>query len=263
MARNFWAIIFIIALVTIAGCNKSNTGKSQLIAEDVKIKEAAYLSSNVVDATEMDLVEEMAKNRKEYRQGLNALIDYYFKTGNNMKMNWAKTELQQFDEKAQYDYISEASMAGPELKATDSIEEADNLYNQALKVDKKASNLLILKDSDDLNLALKKYNQLIKNYPTSDKIDDAAYKSARIYEHFKDYEIALIYYQRTYQWDPETSYPAKYRAAWILDYHLRRRDQALILYQQAAKDKNISSVYRDYADTRAKELTKVIIPEDN
>ena len=263
MARKFLAIVFIIAIITITGCNKANTGKSRLVTEETKISEAAYLPSDIVDAAEIDIVEKMAKSRADYRQGLNALINYYNKAGNNMKMNWAKTELQQFDEKAQYNYISEASMAGPQLNAADEIPEANELYAQALELDKKARNLVIIKDSDNLRLALRKYNQLIKNYPTSDKIDDAAYKSARIYEHFKDYEIALVYYQRTYQWNPQTSYPAKYRSAWLLDYHLRRRDQALLLYQEAAKNKNISATYRDYADTRAKELTKVIIPENN
>ena len=263
MARKFLAIVFISAIIIITGCNKANTGKSRLVTEETKISEAAYLPSDIVDAAETDLVEKMAKSRTEYRQGLNALIDYYNKAGNNMKMNWAKTELQQFDEKAQYNYISEASMAGPQLKAADEIQEANELYAQASELERKASSLLVIKDSDTLRLALKKYNELIRNYPTSDKIDDAAYSSARIYEHFKDYEIALTYYQRTYQWNPQTSYPAKYRAAWLLDYHLRCRDQALLLYQEAAKDKNTSAIYRDYADTRAKELTKVIIPENN
>lgn len=263
MAKKFWASIFTIAMVTIAGCNKANTGESRLVTEETKIREAAYLPSNVVDATETDLVERMAKSRAEYRQELNALIDYYFEAGNNMKMNWAKTELQQFDEKAQYDYIVEAAMAGPELKATNSIAQADELYVQAVVLEQKAGNLMTAKNRDNLRLALREYNRLIKNYPTSDKIDDAAYNSANIYERFKDYEIALVYYQRTYQWDPQTSYPAKYRAALLLDNNLHRRDQALTLYQQAAEDENTPSFYRDYAKARIKRLTKVPYLERN
>jgi len=261
MVRKFLAFIFITSLAILTGCNEANKGESTLLVEETKITEAAYLSSNITDATETDLVEKMAKSRTEYRQGLNALVDYYNNTGNNMKMNWAKNELQQFDQKAQYNYISEASIAGEELKAIDKIAEADALYDQASEIDKKASAIVIMQDNNNLRLALTKYNQLIKTYPTSDKIDDAAYNSARIHEHFKDYEIALVYYQRTYQWDQQTTYPAKYRAAWILDYHLSRRDQALPLYQQAAEDKNVSEFYRDCANTRAKELTKVISPE--
>ena len=55
-----------------------------------------------------------------------------------------------------------------------------------------------------LRAALRKYGELISQYPTSDKIDDAAYKMARIHEGFGDYTIALAFYQRAYQWDAAT-----------------------------------------------------------
>ena len=48
-----------------------------------------------------------------------------------------------------------------------------------------------------------------------------------------DYKLALLYYQRTYQWDPETSYPARFKAAFILDRQFHQRDEALKLYQEA------------------------------
>ena len=92
---------------------------------------------------------------------------------------------------------------------------------------------VVLKDENLLRMALDKYNQLISKFPTSDKIDDAAFRAAGIYEHFKDYSIAVQYYQRTYQWDPQTIYPAKYKAAFILDQRLHRRAEALQLYQDA------------------------------
>jgi tetratricopeptide (TPR) repeat protein len=107
-----------------------------------------------------------------------------------------------------------------------------------------------------LRLALDKYNQLIKKYPTSDKIDDAAFRAGGIYEYFKDYTIALLYYQRAYQWDPDTIHPARFKAAYILDKRLHRRAEALELYQQVAKKKGQHGKYKVFAENRIRELTK-------
>jgi tetratricopeptide (TPR) repeat protein len=84
-----------------------------------------------------------------------------------------------------------------------------------------------------LQRALNKCNELIKEYPTSDKIDDAAYLAGEIHEFFKDYSIAVLYYKRAFQWDSQTPYPARYRAANLLDYQLFERDKALELYRES------------------------------
>jgi tetratricopeptide (TPR) repeat protein len=107
-------------------------------------------------------------------------------------------------------------------------------------------------------LALDKYNQLIKKYPTSNKIDDAAYKAGGIYEYFKDYSIAVLYYKRAYQWDPMTIHPARFRAAYILDRRLARRVEALELYEEAIKTEGRYEklvTWREFAEKRVKELS--------
>jgi tetratricopeptide (TPR) repeat protein len=105
-------------------------------------------------------------------------------------------------------------------------------------------------------LALETYNELIDKYPSSDKIDDAAFRAGRICEYFKDYTIALKYYQRTYQWDPETVYPARYKAAYILDVIQHRRAEALKTYQQALEKEDLSVKQREFVEERVKALTK-------
>jgi tetratricopeptide (TPR) repeat protein len=109
-------------------------------------------------------------------------------------------------------------------------------------------------------LALAKYNDVIKKYPSSDKIDDAAYNAGVIYEYFKDYSIALLYYKRAFQWDPDTIYPARFRAARVLDKNLHRNDEALQLYQQAVKTEGQYEKYREwkeFAIKRIRELQKL------
>ena len=197
----------------------------------------------------------MAGHRKAYRNSLESLVEYYGKAGNDMKLNWAKKELAGLNGIPQYNYIIDASVAGPNLKASTSIPEANSLYQQAVQLEDKAGLMLVVKDENLLRKALDKYNELIRRYPSSDKIDDAAYRAGLIYEHLKDYSIAIVYYQRVCQWDSATTYPAAFRAAYILDTHLARRAEALELYRKFILGNNGSVQQRQFAERRIKELS--------
>ena len=107
-----------------------------------------------------------------------------------------------------------------------------------------------------LTLNKKPPNQLIRRHPSSNKIGDAAFRAGGIYEYFKDYTIALLYHQRTYQWDPETIHPARFRAAFILDKRLHRRAEALEVYQQAVKKESRYEIWKEFAEKRIRELTR-------
>jgi len=253
MARIVLTTTLIVLLNILVGCGTYDTGRGRLVP-------AQTWSAPVITETvsgEMDIVEQVVVNRQAYRQSLGLLVKHYTNTGNNMKLRWAKKELAVLDAMPQYKYIIEAEAAGPNLKAIASIPEADRLYEDALELQKKAEQLVVIKDDNLLRLALDKYNQLISKHPSSDKIDDAAFKAGEIYDHFKDYTIALLYYQRTYQWDQETPYPARFRAAFILDKRLHRRAEALPLYQQAVEKAGKKYYdWREFAEKRIRELTK-------
>jgi tetratricopeptide (TPR) repeat protein len=191
-----------------------------------------------------------------YRQYLESLVAHYKKTGDNMKLKWAEDELSRLNKMPQYNYIIEASLAGPELKAKESINEANYLYDEAYRLENAAKRLIVVIDENLLRVALDKYNQVIKQYPSSDKIDEAAYRAGGIYEHFKDYTIALLYYQRAYQWDNNTGNPVRYKAAYILDQYLYRRGEALPLYQQALQNEKLSDNEQKFVQKRIDELTK-------
>jgi len=248
--------VVIVLLSLLVGCRGVDSGASQLVSMNVSPSPWSTEVLKAAQAGEADIVEQVVVNRRAYHQGLEMLVDYYTRTGDNMKLTWAKRELEALEKMPQYDYIIEASVAGSDLKATTSIAEADYMYWQAQQLEKKAKRLVIIKDEDLLRLALDKYNELIRKHPSSDKIDDAAYRAAGIYEYFKDYTLAVLYYQRVYQWDPETVYPAKYKAAYILDRKLHRRAEALQLYQQVLQQKGLEENYKQLAESRIKQLTK-------
>ena len=233
MWKRISGIIFLLVFVVfVSGCTEEVMDDSRFIIDPVAAKEAMNEGFGVPDGTEeVDLVENMAANRNNYRNSLRKLMEYYKVSGDALKHRWARRELGMFLNMPQYRYLMPGEAAYANLRATDAIEEADNLFAEAMALYKDARNLVVVTDETKLRDSLNKFNLIISNYPNSDKIDDAAFWAGRIYEHFKDYEIAVVYYQRAYQWDEETPYPARYRAAYIMDYHLRMREDAVVLYQ--------------------------------
>jgi tetratricopeptide (TPR) repeat protein len=257
MAKIVYTAVLIVLLNVLVGCNNVDSGRAQLVTSGTGQPPAAIVKAAA--GSETELIEQVAANRQAYRQGLVSLIDYYGRTGNNLKLEWARKELGALETMPRYNYIIEATVAGSDLKASTTVPAADELYAEASELQREAERLIVVKDDDLLRLALDKYNQLIRKYPTSDKIDDAAFKAAGIYEHFNDYTIALLYYQRAFQWDAATPYPARFKAAYILDSRMHRRAEALELYLKAlqteGKDARYSTL-KDYAEKRVEELSK-------
>jgi len=250
-----------ILILTIAiGC-ESNTGRSQQLPPrtnpHTETARAPLPLDNPSSSNEIDLVEQMTTNRQAYRRGLQALIQHYDAAGNHEKTLWAQQELEALDRIPMYRYIVEAQVFPATLRASERIPAADQLYAEAEQTRKKAGTFVPdqLKNEDVLRAAFGKYAEVIRQYQTSDKIDDAAYRMAGIQEVFSDYQLALQYYQRAYQWDASTPYPARFKAASILDRRLRRRAEALELYQEAIIKEAQFDEWRIPAERRVKELT--------
>ena len=243
----------------VLGCDEQIKDDSRFHIDPDLVQHAQSVGYAMADATEVDLVECMASKRSEYRASLMELMEFYRQQGAANKFAWAQKE---YDMLVQYRYLTPAEMVSADLMATDSIEEADVLYEKALEVYNKAGGMLIIVDEQKLRISLNKFNQLIEAYPSSDKIDDAAYRAARIYEHFKDHQIAAIYYQRVFQWNEETPYPARYRAAYTFDQKLHMRTEALPLYRLAvAKEKRYEDNI-EYAKRRIRKMTRLEKPAE-
>jgi len=260
MARIVLSVLIIVILSLSLGCQQADSGRGRLLPDRGSRAIGNVGSVNLSQAGETDIVEQIAINRRAYEQGLELLIRYYTKTGNNMKLNWAEKELMALDSIPQYKYIIEAEILESNLRASNSIIEADELYNSAEQSEKEARVLFIGKDNEKLREALDKYDRLIRNYPTSDKIDDAAFNAGVIYEDFKDYSIALLYFRRAYQWDPDTPHPARFRSARILDKRLHRYAEALENYREALNTEGKYGkhrIWKEFAEERIRALYKI------
>ncbi|MHC4104056.1 MAG: tetratricopeptide repeat protein [Planctomycetota bacterium] len=260
MARIVLSVLIIVLLSISLGCQQADSGRGRLITDRGNRAIGNVGSVNLAQAGETDIVEQIAINRRAYEQGLELLIRYYTKTGNNMKLNWAEKELMSLDSIPQYKYIIEAEILESNLRASTSIPEADDVFEDAQNLEKEARVLFIGKNNDKLREALDRYDRLIRNYPTSDKIDDAAFNAGVIYEDFRDYSIALLYFRRAYQWDPETPHPARFRSARILDKRLHRNAEALELYREALNTEGKYGkrrIWVDFAEDRIKALYRI------
>jgi TolA-binding protein len=257
--------IAVLALISlyVFGCTDVIQDDDRFRAEDKVEKEVNTVGMLVPNPGEVDLVEGMALYRNSYRAGLEQLVELYSDSGDTIKLAWAKNELRSFLTTPKYKYLMVAEIAGPELKAVDLIIEATELFDEAMAIYNDAVALLVVVDEDKLRLALSKFNDIIALYPTSDKIDDAAYKAGRIHDHFRDYEIAAVYYQRTFQWNTDTRYPARSRAAYVMDKRLNQKDKALALYQLAVQHEKHFPSNVEYAKERILALTKSDLKLDN
>lgn len=210
-------------------------------------------------ATETDLVEELMRTRKAYQRSLERIVDYYTETGSKIKLQWARKELDALKSTCPNPV---PRLAPDHYKATNSIPAADNLFRDAQALEKSIGVISETRynNRDKLRLAVQKYEQLIGEYPTSDKIDDAAFHAGLILEEFRDYMVSLDYCRNAFKWNPETPYPARFKAAYILDKHMHRYDEALKLYQEALKteakhDKH--KQWKEFAEQRIKEIREL------
>jgi tetratricopeptide (TPR) repeat protein len=260
MARTVFISVTLSLLVAAAGCTSPDSAYRE---PKRTVYESTVAANSVTDVNkstdQVALVEQVIKNRMGYRKSLQLLVDLYNREGDNRRLGWAQQELRALDRMPQYTYIIDQSVFPEDLKATARIPEADKLFLDAYKTDTQARALGLLNE-EQLRVALSKYKDVIRQYPTSDKIDDCAWQLAKIYEDFREFDSAIMFYKRTFQWDPmSTNYPARFNAAQLLD-DMGRRDEALPLYQQSVdkEAKFLGNV--SIAKRRIAELTNTMAP---
>jgi hypothetical protein len=215
-------------------------------------------SPSLVEAEEIDLVEEVLDHRALYHRALRQLRDYYEKKGYAVKQSWAEFELKGLRSVKPFRYLLDAEIPADSLKPARQVAEADALYAEALDLMKRGGHGIPALCNQDLMVrAAAKLRQLVEEHPSSDKIDDAAFYMGEIHkEYFADQEpIAVRWYERAWNWDPTTPHPARFQAAVVYDYRLHDRARALELYHsvlahETGDEKNIR-----FATRRIRELS--------
>jgi len=180
---------------------------------------------------DLPLVERVLKARREYLEALEELRAHYIKYSDLERQKWVEEEMMGFHRVPKRAYRLDLDVPPPTLKPEYNIPEANELYRKAMAY--KGRSVLGTSD-DNLRRAEILLQQLLTDYPQSDKIDDAAYQLGQIYESrvFKQYRRAASYYERCFQWNPNTETDARLRAAELYDKVLQDRAKALQLYRE-------------------------------
>lgn len=224
--------------------------------ESVEIARQSDMS--LARASEVDLVEQLIEYRTKYSQTLKQLSSYYQQHGYAEKHLWAQGELEDVGRIRPYHYLHSSEIPRLDLTPRDSIAEADTLYDQALTVAREAGHgMPALFNQEGMGKALALFKQLIEEFPTSDKIDDAAFQCGELLKEYYKHQdtVAVQWYERARTWDPSTPHPARFQEAVLWDYRLHDRRKALELYR-AAIAYEPSRSNRHFALARIKELTE-------
>ncbi len=176
------------------------------------------------------MVKRVIAARHEYQTSLEQLHTYYDSIGDAERRKWAETELLQFHRVPQPAYIIDLDVAGPGLHPDQNVPAANELYRKAMTYKGKGFGTDHQDNSIRCELLLQ---QLLAQYPASNKCSDAAYQLADIYENRKPphYRRAATYFERCVQWNPTTQYDARLRAARLYDRQLNDRSHAVELYK--------------------------------
>ena len=181
-------------------------------------------------ASDIELVERLLAARRDYQMTLEQLRAYYTSAGDVERTRWAEEELRQFHRMAKQAYRLELDVPPPTLQAAYNVPEANELYRRGMEYKDRGWGTDYI---DNQRRAEILFQQVLTNYPQSDKIDDSAYQLGNIYESkaYRQYRRAAAYYERCVQWNPNTQFDARLRAARIYDRQLNERSKAIELYR--------------------------------
>jgi len=181
--------------------------------------------------SDVPFVEGVLLARKNYKESLEKMRVHYLNVGDLEKAKWAEEELRQFHRIPKQAYRLDMEVSNPNMQATENKPEANALYKQAMQYKDKGWGTELQDNQKRAELILQ---ELLKKYPESDKIGDAAYQLGDIYEsrNYKQYRRAAMYFERSFQWTNATQSDARIRAARLYDRQLLDRSRAMELYKE-------------------------------
>jgi len=181
--------------------------------------------------SDIELVEKLLVARRDYQRTLVLLRAHYLQVGDMERQKWVEEELREYHRMNHQAYRLDLDVPPPTLQASTNIPDANKLLTQArVYKDKGGFGNDYIDNQRRTELLLQ---ELLTQYPQSDKIGDVAYMLGDLYEGkaYKQYRRSALYFERCVQWNPTTQLDARLRAARIYDKNLPERAKAMELYQ--------------------------------
>ena len=182
-------------------------------------------------STDYDLVKNLNLCRSRYQATLEQLRAWYMTNGDLEKARWAEEELRQFHRMPKQAFRLDLDVPAETLQAKENVLEANELYRRAMTYKDKGWGNDYVDNQRRAELLLQ---QLLSNFPESDKRSDTAFQLGDLYEGraYKQYPRAAQYFERCVQWNPQTQLDARVRAARLYDNQLMDRTRAAELYRE-------------------------------
>jgi hypothetical protein len=203
--------------------------------------------------SDLELVEKLLVVRRDYQVILEQLRAHYLATGDVERAKWVEEELIHFHRVPKHAIRLELEVPPPTLQGSTNVPAANKLYTRALTFKDKGWGTDYI---DNQRRAELLFQQILTQYPQSNRISDTAYMLGDLYESkaYKQYRRSAAYFERCFQWNQSTQFDARIRAARIYDRHLLDRAKAMEIYKEI-ENYETSPKVKDEAKKRLTELT--------
>ena len=190
-------------------------------------------ATSLASANEALLVEYVVGARRGYLKALDDLMSIYQGGQDRDGITRVQGVLDAFNPVHTYLYYLSAEIPSPRLRGLQRQVPATQAFSEALSVYESASKPWVIGRSATVKhaAALKAFRGIIEKYPESNKISRCAFFIAEINRIYGEYERAAVWYDRSWQWNPQTTDPARYRAATLYDFKFKNARKALAYYR--------------------------------
>lgn len=187
-----------------------------------------------ISEQERELVKKVYDARDQYQSALERLRAFYVHTNIEEQRFWAEKELTDFHLVLKSPYILEMDLPSLDLQADTSIPKANRIFREALEWLNKRS---MSGTNENLHRAELLFRRLIRDYPRTDKLDEACYYLGEIYSsrYYQQYARAVAFYERVLYYSPNTNLDARVRAANLYEKYLNDHKRAVDLYQEVLR----------------------------
>ncbi len=189
--------------------------------------------ATLASANEALLVEYVVGARRAYLKALDDLMSIYQGQQDRNGIKRVQSVLDTFNPVHTYLYYLSAEIPSPRLRGLKRLAPATAAFNEALSTYEDATKPWVIGRAATVKraAALKAFRGIIEKYPESNKISRCAFFIAEINRTYGEYERAAVWYDRSWQWNPQTQDPARYRAATLYDFKLKNPRKALAYYR--------------------------------
>lgn len=222
MTRSTRHALFLVSLLVV----------SSVSAQDKKTTlGSAVPGQNQGQADDVSAVKRVLAARQEYQASLEELRAQYLRTGDIEHVRWVEEELLSFHRISKRAFRLDLDVPPPTLTPNQNNAEANELFRRAVAFKSKGWGQEL---DDNFRRSELLFQQLITLYPQSDKLSETAFHLGDIYESraFKQYRRAAMYYERSFQWNPQTTNESRLKAARLYDRTLSDHSKAVQLYRE-------------------------------